>query len=75
MRRGACKSGRGRCGWLDMGMRMRRKEAVLFVTKKNQKNFDLRGAVATPSPSPPVSKSFLLLFFKKAALSSLASFS
>jgi hypothetical protein len=36
--------------------------------KKRSKKLLVLGAVATPSPRPPVSKSFLLLFFKKEAL-------
>jgi hypothetical protein len=45
-----------------------RQQALLFVNKKKQKNFVPR-AVATASPTPAVSKSFLFLFFKKEALS------
>ncbi len=41
------------------------------MNKKKQKNFDLRRALAPSSSKPTVSKSFLLLFFKKEALSSL----
>jgi len=48
---------------------MKGKEALLFLKKKKQKNFHLRRALATVSPTPPVSESFLLLFFKKEALS------
>jgi hypothetical protein len=44
-------------------------QALLFVNKKKQKNFDLLRAVATPTPMPPRIKSFLLLFFKKEVLS------
>jgi hypothetical protein len=40
------------------------------VNKKKQKNFDLPGALAPLLPRPPISKSFLLLFFKKEVLSS-----
>jgi hypothetical protein len=44
------------------------KQALLFLQKKKQKNsYDLR-AMAPPSPTPTVNKSFLLLFFKKEAL-------
>jgi alpha-beta hydrolase superfamily lysophospholipase len=45
-----------------------RKQELLFVNKKKQKNFDLRGAVASALPKPQRGKSFLLLFFKKEAL-------
>jgi hypothetical protein len=41
------------------------------VNKKKQKNFVLR-AVATPLPTPTVNRNFLLLFFKKEALSSFS---
>jgi hypothetical protein len=44
------------------------------VDKKKQKNFDLLGACAWQMPHPAFSKSFLLLFFKKEALSSLLAF-
>jgi hypothetical protein len=47
------------------------KKALLFVNKKKQKNFDLLGALAPPLPQPALSKSFLLLFFKKEALACL----
>jgi hypothetical protein len=43
---------------------------LLFVNKKKQKNFDSVGAWATPVDKPPMSKSFLLVFVKKAALTS-----
>jgi len=42
------------------------------VNKKKQKNVDLRGALATPLAEPPLSKSFLLLFFKKEGLACFA---
>ncbi len=45
------------------------KQALLFLKKKKQKNFDSLRAVATPTPHPTINKSFLLLFFKKEALS------
>jgi hypothetical protein len=48
-----------------------RKQALLFLKKKKQKNFYFPRAVALPSPTPPMSKSFLLLFFKKEALAFL----
>jgi hypothetical protein len=41
------------------------------LQKKKQKNSYLLEAVARPLPTPPTSKSFLLLFFKKEALSYL----
>jgi hypothetical protein len=47
---------------------IKKKQALLFVNKKKQKNFVLR-AVATPETNPTVIRSFLLLFFKKEALS------
>jgi hypothetical protein len=45
------------------------------VNKKEQKNFDLLGALARRLPQPPFSKSFLppggpVLFFKKDVLAS-----
>jgi hypothetical protein len=46
------------------------KQALLFY-KKEAKNFHLLRALATPVPRPPVSKSFLVLFFKKEPLPSL----
>jgi hypothetical protein len=49
------------------------KEALLFLKKKKQKNFYLLGALAGWLPKPAVSKSFLLLFFKKEALAFLLS--
>jgi hypothetical protein len=45
-----------------------RKEAVLFLQKKNQKNSYLLGVVARAVLQPAVSKSFLLIFFKKEVL-------
>jgi hypothetical protein len=41
-----------------------------FFEKKEAKKLLLLGALARPSPQPAISKSFLLLFFKKEALSS-----
>jgi hypothetical protein len=41
------------------------------VNKKKQKNFDSLEHLAPPLPTPTVDKSFLLLFFKKEALSSV----
>jgi hypothetical protein len=41
------------------------------VNKKKQKNFDLSRALAPVLPTPAVTKSFLLLFFKKEALAFL----
>jgi hypothetical protein len=46
-----------------------RKQALLFLTKKEAKKLLLLRAEATPSPQPPMSRSFLLLFFKKEVLS------
>jgi hypothetical protein len=46
-----------------------RKQALLFLQKKKQKNSYLPRAVAPQSPTPLANKSFLLLFFKKEALS------
>jgi len=43
-----------------------------FFEKKRAKNFYLLGVVAAPAPPRPFSKSFLLLFFKKEALSFFA---
>jgi hypothetical protein len=44
------------------------KQALLFLKKKQQKNFCLRWALATALPQPAVNKSFLVLFFKKEPL-------
>jgi hypothetical protein len=44
------------------------REDVLFLKKKNQKNFWSLGALASAEPQAAVNKSFLLLFFKKEAL-------
>jgi hypothetical protein len=41
-------------------------QALLFLKKKQQKNFCLRWAVALPTPAG--NKSFLVLFFKKEPL-------
>jgi hypothetical protein len=41
------------------------------VNKKKQKNFDLPGGFGTAAATTPMSKSFLLLFFKKEALARL----
>jgi len=48
----------------------RAKQALLFLQKKKQKNSYLLGAVAPAGQAPALSKSFLLLFFKKEALAS-----
>jgi len=48
------------------------KKALLFLQKKKQKNSYLRRAVATALPAPAVSKSFLLLFFKKEVIALLS---
>jgi hypothetical protein len=47
------------------------KQALLFLKKKQQKNFHLRRDLARLLPKPALNESFLLLFFKKEALSSL----
>jgi hypothetical protein len=44
-------------------------ESVAFFEKKEAKKLLLRRAVAELLPKPPRTKSFLLLFFKKEALS------
>jgi hypothetical protein len=54
---------------------MKGKQALLFLKKKQRKNFCSLRVVATPGPAAPVSKSFLLpqagrIFFKKEVLSS-----
>jgi hypothetical protein len=45
------------------------KKALLFLQKKKQKNSYLLRDVALAVNEPAVSKSFLLLFFKKEVLS------
>jgi hypothetical protein len=47
-----------------------REEAVLFLKKKNQKDFFYAGsgALALPTPQTQSNKSFLVLFFKKELL-------
>jgi hypothetical protein len=47
------------------------KNALLFLQKKKQKNSWMLAVVATPVTEPAVSKSFLLLFFKKEVLARL----
>jgi hypothetical protein len=44
------------------------KEALLFVNKKKQKNFDFLAARATLWKHPPFSRSFSVFFFKKELL-------
>jgi hypothetical protein len=44
------------------------KKALLFLQKKKQKNSYLLEVVAPPVNKTPISKSFLLLFFKKEVL-------
>jgi hypothetical protein len=51
---------------------MKVKQALLFLQKKKQKNSCFLLALAPPSPQPAVSKSFLVLFFKKERLPLLA---
>jgi hypothetical protein len=51
---------------------MKVKQALLFLQKKKQKNACFRRAVAPASPIPTINKSFLVLFFKKEPLPSLA---
>ncbi len=48
-----------------------RKQDLLFLKKKKQKNFCSMGVEARTLPNPSVSKSFLLLFFKKEVLALL----
>jgi hypothetical protein len=45
------------------------KKALLFVNKKKQKNFDSLKHLALPVTNPAGIRRFLLLFFKKEALS------
>jgi hypothetical protein len=47
---------------------MQGEQELLFLQKKKQKNSCLLGVVAPTGPAPAMSKSFLLLFFKKGAL-------
>jgi hypothetical protein len=54
------------------------RKAVTFLKKwrparGNQKTFDSLRALTPTSPKPPISKSFLLLFFKKEVLPSFLS--
>jgi len=49
---------------------MQGKKALLFLQKKKQKNSYLLRVLAPALQTPAESKSFLLLFFKKEALSS-----
>jgi hypothetical protein len=44
------------------------KQALLFLKKKQQKNFWSLRALATALPTPAVNKNFLVLFFKKEPL-------
>jgi hypothetical protein len=53
---------------------MRSKQALLFVNKKKQKNFDLWD-LAEALPKPVVNKNFLVLFFKKEPLTSCLPYS
>jgi hypothetical protein len=48
------------------------KQALLFLKKKQQKNFDLLKPLTRTKTNPAEIKSFLLLFFKKEALSSIS---
>jgi hypothetical protein len=48
-------------------MQVELSKRLLFVNKKEQKNFVLRAA-ATAVPQPARTKSFLVLFFKKELL-------
>jgi hypothetical protein len=45
-----------------------RKQALLFLQKKKQKNSYFRRALTPHASTPPANKSFLLLFSKKEAL-------
>jgi len=47
-------------------------QGLLFLKKKQQKNFCSLRVSATAWPKPAKSKSFLLLFFKKEALASFS---
>jgi len=51
-----------------------RKQELLFLQKKKQKNSHDPRALAPQPPKPAVNKSFLLLFFKKEVLASLLLF-
>jgi hypothetical protein len=44
------------------------KESASFFEKKAAKKLLLLGALAAPLPTPPISRSFLVLFFKKELL-------
>jgi hypothetical protein len=44
------------------------KQELLFLKKKKQKNFCSLGDLAPLLPRPAISKSFLVLFFKKERL-------
>jgi len=48
---------------------MRAKQAAAFLKKSGAKNFCSFGALLFPQAQPQINKSFLLLFFKKEALS------
>jgi hypothetical protein len=54
-------------GWGRAG-RVEGKQELLFLQKKKQKNSYLLGVAALLVNEPAVSKSFLLLFFKKEVL-------
>jgi hypothetical protein len=54
--------------WSGLGIK---KVSASFLKKKKQKNFCFLRALAWSTSKPPVNKSFLLLFFKKEALSFL----
>jgi hypothetical protein len=54
------------------GSARQEKKALLFLKKKQQKNFDSFGLCRRPRPGPDVKKSFLVLFFKKNGFFSLA---
>jgi hypothetical protein len=49
--------------------RIELEKALLFLQKKQQKNSPFPEALAPAGQQPAISKSFLLLFFKKEALS------
>jgi len=53
---------------------MKEKQALLFLKKKQQKNFCYSGATHERAATHQVNKSFLVLFFKKEPLSSLEGF-
>jgi hypothetical protein len=53
---------------------MKQQQALLFLKKKQQKNFCYSGATHVKAAAHQVNKSSLVLFFKKERLSSLQGF-